>query len=197
MSEQTTNSAPTPPAANGAPKRRCRGRGRAAFFVIAVALAGGITGAVVTKAFSQDAGFGPGWRHGMMMNGPVDPAKAAERADRMVRHLGIEVDATPEQQEKLRAIVKDAVRDLAPLRDKVLEARMRARDLLTQATIDRAAIETLRADQIALADGASKRLVQAITDAAEVLTAEQRRKINDRIPPRGRFAGPPHGHWWR
>ena len=31
----------------------------------------------------------------------------------MVRHLAIEVDATAEQQEKLRAIVKSAVKDLA------------------------------------------------------------------------------------
>jgi Spy/CpxP family protein refolding chaperone len=75
------------------------------------------------------------------------------------------------------------------MREKLLAARATARELLTQQTIDRAAIEKFRADQIAVHDAASKRLVQAVTDAAEVLTPEQRRKISDMFPGRG------GGHW--
>jgi Spy/CpxP family protein refolding chaperone len=47
-------------------------------------------------------------------------------------------------------------------------------ETLTAPSIDRARLETLRADQLESLDEASKRLVTAISDAAEVLTPEQR-----------------------
>jgi Spy/CpxP family protein refolding chaperone len=49
--------------------------------------------------------------------------------------------------------------------------------LLSQTTIDRAAVEQLRATQMAMLDTASKRLTQAIEDASDVLTPEQRQKL--------------------
>jgi Spy/CpxP family protein refolding chaperone len=107
----------------------------------------------------------------------------------MVRHLAIEVDATAEQQERLRAVVKSAVKDLLPMREKAQAARQRGRELLTQATIDRAAIEAFRAEQIAQVDAISKRVAQAVTDAASVLTVEQRRKIEEHTRPRPGFWG--------
>ena len=112
-----------------------------------------------------------------------------------VRHLAIEIDATNEQQEKLRAIVKGAVKDLLPMREKAVSARQRGRMLLTQPTVDRAAIEALRAEQLALADAASKRFAQALGDVAEVLTPEQRRKIDDRLTELRERRGFWHG--WR
>ena len=136
-------------------------------------------------------GFGADWQSGIL-NGVIEAIVEA-RADRMIRHLAIEIDATAEQQDKLRAIVRDAVKDLLPVRDKVLAARASARELLTQQTIDRAAIEKLRADQLAIHDAASKRLVQAVADAAEALTPEQRRKLSNMLPPRG---GPWGGGPW-
>ena len=102
--------------------------------------------------------------------GPLDPAQAEERADRAVRHMAIELDATAEQQGKLRTIAKDAVKDLLPMRDKARAARERARELLTQPTVDRAAIEAFRVEQMALAEAASKRIAKSLGDAAEVLT---------------------------
>ena len=50
---------------------------------------------------------------------------------------------------------------------------------MTAPTIDRTAIERLRAEQIALAETASKRIAQALADAAEVLNPEQRKKVAD------------------
>jgi periplasmic protein CpxP/Spy len=183
MTDQQTSTTPAPtPAAS-----RCRGRGRGLFFIIAVVLAAGLTGALATKAFSDGFDLRPAhWRHGGFMDGAIDPARIEDRADRMVRHLAIEVDATPEQQEKLRAVMKATVQELLPLRGRMQEARGRARDLLTQPTIDRAAIEKLRAEQIALADSVTKRLTQAVADAAEILTAEQRRTLSDHFPPHRR-----------
>jgi Spy/CpxP family protein refolding chaperone len=119
--------------------------------------------------------------------GPFDPARVEDRADRMVRHLAIEIDANADQQEKLRAIVKAAIKDILPMREKTQGFRERARELLTATTIDRAGIETLRADQMALADQASRRVTEALADAATVLNADQRRKIADHIAARRAF----------
>ncbi|MBO0755813.1 MAG: periplasmic heavy metal sensor [Bradyrhizobiaceae bacterium] len=157
---------------------------RTTFTVVVTAFVAAALGAFVNQSFGQ--GFGPPWHH--MLAGPPSEAQIEDHADRMVRHLAIEIDANAEQQSKLQTIVKSAVKDLVPMRDKFLAVRQQARDLLTQASIDRGAIEKLRADQIAAVDAFSKRLVQALDDAAEALTPEQRQKINDFLPP-------PGSHW--
>ena len=169
---------------------------RTAWIVAIVVAAAGLTGVAATTAFSQGPGFGPlshiHW-HSRFMGGPLDPAQIEDRADRMVRHVAIELDATTEQQDKLRAVVKGAVRDIVPMREKAHAARAKARDLLTQQTIDRAEIERFRTEQLALADAFSKRVAQAIGDMAEILTPEQRRKLADRLPPHD--AGPRWNRW--
>ena len=183
-----------PEAGQQPPRRRCRGKA----WIVVLVIAAGLTGAAATKAFSRGPGFGPGW-HGGMMGGPgmigesFDPAQAEDRADRMVRHMAIELEATDAQQDKLRAVVKAAVKDLVPMREKAQSARLKARELLTQPTVDRAEIERFRTEQIAFADTFTKRVTQAIGDAAEILTPDQRRKLNDHLPP----MGGPGRHWNR
>jgi periplasmic protein CpxP/Spy len=171
VSEQPHSASPTSP---NEPKTGRR-RGSRWLFVATVALAAALTGAVASRAISQHA-YGPSF-----MSGPFDPARAEDRADRMTRHVAIELEATNDQQEKLRGIVNGAIKDLLPMREKSLSVRQRAHTLLTQPTIDRTAIEALRVEQMALADAASKRFAQALGDAAEVLSPEQRRKLDDRL----------------
>jgi protein CpxP len=133
--------------------------------------------------FGPGPGFGPGFGfgHGHWRGGPFgggfDPARAEERADRMIRHISVEVDATAEQQEKV------------PMREKLFAARTQARDLLLAQNIDRAAIEKLRTDQLAVADALSKRFTQALIDAAEVLNPDQRHKLEAMLPPVGHWRG--------
>ena len=55
------------------------------------------------------------------------------RADRMIRHLAVEIDATNEQQDKLKAILHATVKDVLPVREKMLAARVTARELLIAA----------------------------------------------------------------
>jgi protein CpxP len=178
MSEHRNPVSAASPQANAqTPRRRARGW----LLIVTVALGAALTGALATRAVGE-YGFGPGPWHGRpLMHGPLDPAQAEDRADRMVRHLAIEVDASTEQQERLRVIAKAAVKDLLPMREKAQAARERVHALLTQPTVDRTAIEAFRAEQMALADAASRRLAQAIGDAAQVLTSEQRRKIDDHL----------------
>ena len=190
MSEQPTSQQP-----NSGPPARCRGRGRAAIVILIVALAGGLFGAFVTKSFSQ--GFGPPWHGGGMMGGPMMGGAmghgfSPDRADRMVRHLAVELDASADQQAKLQAIVKAAAGDIVPMHEKVLAARQQARALLTAPAVDRGAIEKLRAEQIATMDAFSKRVAQALGDAADVLTPEQRKKLDELLPPAGGYWRPWH-----
>jgi protein CpxP len=201
VSEETPN-IPDSTSAPQAPRRRWRG-----LTVAALVAAAGLTGAAVTAAVSQPYGFGPGGWHGHgfgmmrdMHGGPMgrfgfDPARAEERLDRMVRHLAVEIDASNEQQDKLRNVAKAALKDVLPAREKLHAARQQAHTLLSAPTIDRGAIEKLRAEQIALADQVSKRVVQAIADAAEILTPEQRKKLEEHVQYR-RF-GHGFGPGWR
>jgi len=107
----------------------------------------------------------------------------------MTKHMAIELDATADQQGKIAAIFKAAVGDLRPLREKAQAARGQAVTLLTAPTVDRTAIERLRAEQIGLAETASKRIAQALSDAAEVLNPEQRKKVAVWLES--------GGPWWR
>ena len=147
---------------------------------LAVAVVAGLTGNMLTTAFGQgfawhawhDGGFGG-------MGGPLTPAQIDDRIDRMTKHMAIELDASADQQAKIAGIAKAAVNDLRPLHEKAHAARGQAITLLTAPTIDRSAIERLRAEQVALAETASKRIAQAVADASEVLNPDQRRKVAD------------------
>jgi Spy/CpxP family protein refolding chaperone len=112
-------------------------------------------------------------------------AMSEEHLDRMLKHLYVEIDATDAQKQRLDPIVKQAASDLRPLREKVRDARRRGAELFSAETIDRGAIERARVEQIGTADAASKRFTQALTDVAEVLTPEQRKKLAARFARRG------------
>jgi len=130
-------------------------------------------------AFTQGNAFGRmGWHGHGMWN---DPARIDEGVERMVKHLAIEIDATPEQQEKLIVLAKAAAKDLLPLRQKMRTAGQDATALLTAATIDRAAIEQLRAARLRSIQQASTQVSELLADAAEVLTVEQRKDLADRV----------------
>ena len=134
----------------------------------------GIAGALATTgALAQG---GPRRHHG-----PMDPAQMEERIERFIRHVAVEVDATPEQTQKLTTIAQDAARDLAPLRQKSTDLRKQGLALFTAPTIDRNAVEQLRIARMQNADASSRRITQALADSAEVLTPEQRKKAAERM----------------
>jgi len=153
--------------------------------LLAVAVVAGLTGNMLTTAFGQGA-FGQGmawraWHGGAFTSGPLTQAQIDDRIERMTKHMAIELDATADQQMKVAAIAKAAVAELLPLREKAQAARGQAVALLTAPTVDRSAVERLRSEQIALAETASKRIAQALADASDVLTPDQRRKVADWI----------------
>ncbi len=189
---------PANPGTSEPASTRCNRPRRAVLPMLAVALVGIGVGVFATKAVSHGAmwgghhQFGAGFMRTGGMMGAIDPAEAEERAGRMARHLAVEVDATKEQTDKLAVIAKAAVKDLVPLRERIREARKQGIDLLGQPTVDRMAIEKLRAEQMANMESVSKRVAQALADAGEVLSPEQRKKLAERIEK----ARERHG-WWR
>ena len=165
----------TSPQSSGTRCTHSRGSrfGRGLFFLL-LALAAGFVGGYASKSFAH----GPG----RLMSETMDPAQMDKHVERMVKHFAVEVDATAEQKDKLTTIAQGTARDLAPLRDKVRRARQQGLDLMSSETVDRAAIENLRAEQMALMDATTRRLTQALADAADVLTVEQRRKLIEQVP---------------
>lgn len=187
MEQPVTNS-------NACPRGQRR-HGRKVIGVLAIALIAGAAGGFASKAFAHGpmgGPFGPGMFGGGFMHGPVDPVRADARIERMMKHLAVELDATPDQTQRLTAIAKQAARDLAPLREKSVDLRKEAAALYGATVVDRAALERLRAEQIRIADESSKRMTQAFGDASEVLTPEQRKKIADRMQQAGERRGRMH-----
>jgi periplasmic protein CpxP/Spy len=121
-----------------------------------------------------------GWRdgghHGMHRGGFMPG-----RMERMVDRALWSVDATREQRDKVTAIFEKATDDVFAMRQQHLDGRRQIREALTAQTVDRARIDTLRNDQLKLADAASKRITDALADAAEVLTPDQRTQLGRRI----------------
>ncbi len=116
-------------------------------------------------------GFGPG------MGGAFTNMRAEWGVNRMLDRI----DATPDQKAKVTAIVKSALADLEPMRASRATFREDAARLMKADKIDRAEIEKFRAQRIAQADAASKRVTQALADAAEVLTPKQRAELVGRM----------------
>jgi len=143
-------------------------------------LIGGIAAGIGFKALAH-GGYCGGWHRSGFAAGALDPAAVDEHLDRMLKHLYVEIDATDAQKQQLEPIVKHAVKDLLPLRDKMRAARAQGIGLLTGDAVDRAAIEALRAEQLRTADEASRRFTQALADIAEVLTPGQRKTLASRI----------------
>jgi Spy/CpxP family protein refolding chaperone len=179
-----SNETPTPQT-NEAPRRPWR----------RIAIATLIAGAVAGLGFKAYAHGGPwsggcgarGW-HAGYGSGAMDPEATKKRSDAMVRWMLADVNATEAQQQQIAAIVSSTMTELAPLRQKHFEARKQAAEILAKPSVDRAALEALRTQEMAAAEQVSKRITQSIADAAEVLTPEQRAQFVERMQRmRGRW----------
>lgn len=128
------------------------------------------------------AGYSGGW-HGGHHKGFADISDADIEAhvERMVKHAAIEIDATQEQQEKITVLVAAVAKDLKPVHGRLRATGQEIQDLLLANTIDRTALEQLRAERLAEAGTISKTLVGALADVAEVLSPEQRKVLDERI----------------
>ena len=115
--------------------------------------------------------------HGMVMDASATPAEISAHVDHMLKHLYVELDATPAQQAQIGPLVQQAVTDLLPLRPQLQADHAEFIQALTQTSIDRNSLEAARTAHLQLADQASKRIVQLIGDVGNVLTPTQRQAL--------------------
>ena len=127
-------------------------------------------------AVAQGAGLAS-MHHGMMLNSNASPAEISAHVDHMLKHLYVEIDATPAQQAQIAPLVQQAVTDLLPLGPQLKAGHTQFVQALTQSTIDRNGMETVRESQLQLADQGSKRIVQLLGDVGNVLTPAQRQAL--------------------
>ena len=139
-------------------------------------------------AVAQGAGMGS-LHQGMMMSGNASPADVAAHVDHMLKHLYVEIDATPAQQAQIGPLVQQAVTDLLPLRSQLQAGHTQFVQALTQSTIDRNGMETARESQLQLAEQGSKRIVQLLGDVGNVLTPAQRQSLATHLQ---QLHGAPH-----
>jgi protein CpxP len=137
-------------------------------------------------AFAQQGDAGPrapGMRGmgGPAMGGPGFLMGRPERLERMLDAVG----ATDAQRAQIREIAAAAAADLRTQHEAARDLRERGLQLLAARTIDRAAAESLRLSALAQHDQASKRMLQAMLDTADVLTPEQRAKLVEIMKRRG------------
>lgn len=147
--------------------------------VVAASLAAAIASAIAIGGTSEARamrGFF-GNVHGSHRHGFADREAAREHAELAAEWLLRSVDASDEQQQRVREIVGASLDALAPLAEQHRAHHEALILLLGQETIDRGALESLRAQELELADQASRALVAGIADVAESLTPAQRAEL--------------------
>jgi Spy/CpxP family protein refolding chaperone len=132
-----------------------------------------VTGAAVAQGGWGPGGWGHGWGHGHRFG----MGMGGHPFERMLE----EIDATAEQETKIWEIVDGVRGEVRPVMREFRNTHEQLATLLAAPTIDRAAVEKLRAERIAAVDQASQKLTTALVSAAEVLTPEQRAKLAEHV----------------
>jgi Spy/CpxP family protein refolding chaperone len=131
-----------------------------------------VLGSLVTLTL----GFGWHAHRGRFGHGPWTPEHVREGVSWVLRG----VDASDAQVDAIADIVDEAAGDLERVRDRHHEQLEALAEALAAPEIDRAALDKIRSEAIALADETSGRVVTALADASAQLTPEQRSELLER-----------------
>jgi protein CpxP len=138
------------------------------------------TGAVVSVlAVSGLTAMAQG--HGGMRGGQGDPEMMLGGR---IEHLLEAVDATDAQRAQIKQIMQAARADMKAQHQAGNKLRQQGLALFAATNVDAAAIEALRVQMQAQHEAVSKRMSQAMVEAARVLTPEQRAKFAERMKKR-------------
>ena len=143
------------------------------------------------------------------MGGPGGPGGPGEHGGRggsemmmgggHMAHMLDEAGASEAQRAQIKQIMGAAQADLKAQRDAGRKLHEQGMALFTAPVIDAAAIEAHRQQMLAQHDQMSKRISQAMVEAAKVLTPEQRAKLAEKMKKmhaqradHGKGRGPAH-----
>ncbi|MBS1175416.1 MAG: periplasmic heavy metal sensor [Burkholderiaceae bacterium] len=174
----------------------CHGRGGKRWLMpamlIGALLIGGLIGRACTHERMRDYGRG-----GMGMQGQTQMqggfgghpmggmrGQGGAFSSRMIERIGDKVNATDEQKKKLSEIATKLNEGQAERQTAMQSMRQKSFELLSANPVDANAVEQVRASQIAFMDEQSKRMSQAMLEAAQVLTPEQRAQLAKMMPER-------------
>jgi periplasmic protein CpxP/Spy len=138
----------------------------------------GVGAAAATNGVSTF--YGPAMHVAMNKGGGMGMGFAERRFERTMR----EIEATDEQADRLRDIFEAARDELMPARADFHAFRDELAALISAPRIDRDAAERLRAERVEALDRASRRMTEALLEAAEVLTPEQRVALVEKFEER-------------
>ena len=143
-------------------------------WAIGAAMVVATLGGVGAQARGHEGGHGGAG--GMMMFGG-----SPERVGRGVDHFLDGLDASDPQRAQIKQIAQAAAADLKAQREAGRMLRERGMQLLAAPAVDANAAEVLRRQMLDQHDVASKRMLQAVLDVANVLTPDQRAKLAERM----------------
>jgi Spy/CpxP family protein refolding chaperone len=159
------------PESNADTPNRAIGRGWLRRTALAAALVASGAALPVLVASAQ----GTGGMHGMMhghMGGDMH-AMAMAHVTQMLDAVG----ASEDQKTKIGSILHAGFEPVAKMHDDMADTHKALHQILAAPIVDRAALEQLRAAEIAKIDSASRVATGALADAAEVLRPDQRAKL--------------------
>lgn len=131
-------------------------------------------------ATSASGPAGPMGHGPRMPGGPGMPGMPGEGGPMFLGgRLLKDVGASDAQQKQIRDIFDAARQDLKAQHEQGRQWHDQMAALLSAPKVDAAAVEQLRQQMNAQHEAASKRMTQAMVDAANVLTAEQRAKLGE------------------
>ena len=130
--------------------------------MIAALLAGSLAATAGGMAYAKTDG------------GAFDPARYQEHVTKRVDRALNGTDATAEQKKQVADILGQTFKDMRTMHDQRVQNRKAMQEALQAPTIDAAKVESIRAEQMKIADESSRRFTKALTDAGNVLSASQR-----------------------
>lgn len=161
---------------------RGRRRGRHGFLsgLLLGALGAGLVGYAIGATMPvAEAAIGAFAHHGGDRHPTLEQAQ--DKAEFFVGFALHRLDATPDQEVRVQELVGQAIEEFYPVMENHRAKREEFRQILGAPSVDRAAIETLRVEEIALVEDLSRALTSLIADTADVLTVEQRQELLERM----------------
>jgi hypothetical protein len=130
-------------------------------------------------ALAAGGGWRDGWHGGCDRSSPQSAAELRDRMDGPAERFADRVDATDAQRAEIDAALDTLAPRLWTLKDRHEALRGDAQAAFAEEELDRAELDELRREGLALADEASVAALDAVWRVADALSVEQRRELVD------------------
>ncbi len=119
---------------------------------------------------------GGSWHHGGKM-----AAHSVEQHREHMQMMLTRIGATDAQKAQIPALLEPALNEMKAMHEQHSAAHDQFHEALLAPSVDRARLELLRAEHVKALDAATRRVLTAMSDAAEILSPEQRAALAKEI----------------